>query len=138
MLVVKNPPANAGNIRDPGLIPGSGRSPGGGHSNPLRYSCLENPTNRRAWRATVHRVTKSWTHWSIWARPHIYYLISKNVIVPVVPACKLESTLVAWPFRKNVSEPWSQRLWLFTYLHPHSNLLSYMSENWSVIYDLPS
>ena len=43
VLAVKNPPANAGDIRDMDLIPGSGRSPGGGHGNPLQYSCLENP-----------------------------------------------------------------------------------------------
>ena len=54
--VAKNPPANAG---DGGLIPGSGRSPGGGHGSPLQYPCLENSMHRRAWRATVHRVTKS-------------------------------------------------------------------------------
>ena len=48
-LVVKNLPANAGDIKDVGLIPGSGRSPGGGHGNPLQYSCLENPTNRVWW-----------------------------------------------------------------------------------------
>ena len=60
-LVVKNLPANAGDVRDVGLIPGSGRSPGGGHGNPLQYSCLENPMDREAWWATVHRVTKSWT-----------------------------------------------------------------------------
>ena len=47
-LVVKNPPANAGDIRDVGLIPGSGRSPGGGYGNPLQYSCLENPTDKRS------------------------------------------------------------------------------------------
>ena len=58
-LVVKNQPANAGDIGDPGLIPGSGRSPGGGHGNPLQYSCLENPRDTGAWRATVHRVAKS-------------------------------------------------------------------------------
>ena len=51
----KNPPANAGDIRDVGLIPGSGSSPGGGHGNPLQYSCLENLMDRGAWRATVHR-----------------------------------------------------------------------------------
>ena len=51
-LVVKSPPANAGDIRDMGLIPGSGRCPGGGHGNPLQYSCLENPMNRGAWWAT--------------------------------------------------------------------------------------
>ena len=60
-LVVKNPPANAGNMRDVGSIPGLGRSSGGGHSNPLQYSCLENPMDREAWKAVVHRVTKSWT-----------------------------------------------------------------------------
>ena len=53
-LVVKNPPANAGNVRDEGSIPGSGRSPGGGHSNPLQYSCLETSMDRGAWKATVH------------------------------------------------------------------------------------
>ena len=59
MLVVKNLPANAGDIRDTGLIPGSGRSTGGGHGNPLQYSWLENPMDREAWRAMVHGVTKS-------------------------------------------------------------------------------
>ena len=61
VLVVKNPPANAGNIKDVDLIPRSGRSPGGGHGNPLQYSCLENPMDRGAWRATVYRVAKSQT-----------------------------------------------------------------------------
>ena len=60
-LVVKNPPANAGVVRDADLIPGSGKSPGGGHGNPLQYSCLEHPMDREAWWATVPRVTKSWT-----------------------------------------------------------------------------
>ena len=58
--MVKNPPANSGDTRDVGLIPGLGRSPGGGHSNPLQYSCLENPTDGGAWRATVYRVSNSW------------------------------------------------------------------------------
>ena len=53
--VVKNPPANAGDV---GLIPGSGRSPGEGNGNPLQYSCLGNPMDREAWRATVLGVTK--------------------------------------------------------------------------------
>ena len=61
VLVVKNPSAGAGDIRVSGSIPGWRRSPGGGHSNPLQYSCLENSIDRGAWRATVHRVTKSWT-----------------------------------------------------------------------------
>ena len=61
MLTVKNPPVNAGHIRDAGSVPGWGRSPGGGHGHPLQYSCLENSMDRGAWQATVHRVTKSWT-----------------------------------------------------------------------------
>ena len=60
-LVVKKPPANAGEVGDTGSIPGWGRSPGGGHGNPLQYSCLENPMDRGAWLGTVHRVAKSWT-----------------------------------------------------------------------------
>ena len=58
-LVVKNLPANAGDIRDVGSIPGLGRSPGGGHVNPPQYSCLESPLHRGAWRAIVHGVAKS-------------------------------------------------------------------------------
>ena len=57
--MVKNPPENAGDIRDLGSIPGLGRSPGGGHGNPLQYACLENPMDRGAWESTVHSVTKS-------------------------------------------------------------------------------
>jgi len=57
-LVIKNPPANAGDVRDAGSAPGSGRSPGGGHGNPLQYSCLQNPMDRGAWQATVFRVKK--------------------------------------------------------------------------------
>ena len=61
VLVVKNPPANAGNTRDLGSIPGLGRSPGEGDGNPLQYSCLENCRDRGAWQATVQEVTKSQT-----------------------------------------------------------------------------
>ena len=56
-LGLKNQPANAGDV---GLIPGSGRSPGGGHGHPLQYSCLENPMDTGAWWAAVHRITQSW------------------------------------------------------------------------------
>ena len=61
VLVVKNPPANAGDVRVAGSIPGLGRSPGGGHGNPLQYSCLEKPMDRGAQRAIVHRVAQSQT-----------------------------------------------------------------------------
>ena len=59
--MVKNPPANAVDIRDMDLIPGSGRCPGRGNGNPLQYSCLGNPTDRGAWQATVQGVEKSQT-----------------------------------------------------------------------------
>ena len=58
-LGVKNPPANAGDIRDVSLIPGSGRSPGGGNGTPLQFYCLENPMDRGAWQATAHGVAQS-------------------------------------------------------------------------------
>ena len=57
--VIKTPPANAGDTKDMGSIPGSGRSPGGGSGNPLQYSCLENPMDRGALRTIVHKVTES-------------------------------------------------------------------------------
>ena len=57
--MVKNPPANAEDIRDVSSISGLGRSPGGGHGNPLQYSCLDSPMDRGAWQATVHRLTES-------------------------------------------------------------------------------
>ena len=57
-LVVKNPPAKTGDVRDLGSIPGLGRSPGEGNGNSLQYSCLENPMDRGAWQATVHGITE--------------------------------------------------------------------------------
>ena len=79
--LVKNPPANAGDIRDAGLIPGSGRSPGVGNRNPLQYSCLENSMNRRAWQAMMHGVAKCQpqlsTHTHTHTRTHTHIL---NVI----------------------------------------------------------
>ena len=79
--MVKNPSANVGDLRDVCLIPGLGRSPGGGHNNSLQHSCLENPIDRGAWQATVHgiaeldmteaqrslkSVQKVVTWWSLW------------------------------------------------------------------------
>ena len=58
-LVVKKPPANEGDLRDAALIPGWGRSPGEGNGNPLQCSCLENPTDRGTWQATVHGVARN-------------------------------------------------------------------------------
>ena len=65
VLAVKNPPANAGDARDVGSIPGSGRSPGVGNGTPLQYSCLRNPMDRGAWQATVQGVAKRVGHDSV-------------------------------------------------------------------------
>ena len=89
VLVGKNPPANAGDIRDTGLIPGSGRSPGGVHGNLLQYSCLGNPMNREAWLDTVYAVAKSQT-WLKWLSTHARmnlrkYLKTKHISNSVCP-----------------------------------------------------
>ena len=65
--VVKNPLADAEDVRDVGSVPGLGRSPGVGNGKPLQYSCLDNFVDRDAWQATVHGVTKNWTQLSDWA-----------------------------------------------------------------------
>ena len=64
VLVVKNLPSNAGDVEDVGLIPGSGRSPGGGNGSPLQYSCLENAMDRGSWWAAIHAAAKSHTRLS--------------------------------------------------------------------------
>ena len=80
--VVKNPPANARHLRNGGSVPGLGRTPGEGNSNPLHYSCLENPMDRGAWWVTVHRVTKSQAQLSDWARMHACPWSSRRRITP--------------------------------------------------------
>ena len=60
-VVAKNVPASVGDVRDASSTPGSGRFPGGGHGNPLQYSCLENPMDRGTWWAMVYSITNSWT-----------------------------------------------------------------------------
>ena len=81
VLVVKNLPARAEDTRDAGLILGGEGPPGGGHGNPLQYSCLENPMDRGAWRATVHRVTKNRTRLKrlsthMHARPDLCFVLA--------------------------------------------------------------
>ena len=78
--LVKNLPANTGDTRNAGSIPGLGRSPGGGNGNPLQYSCLGNPTDRGAWRAAVHGVSKSWKQLSDWA--HTCWTDSQGLGIP--------------------------------------------------------
>ena len=89
--VVKSPPASAGDVRDTGSIPGPGRSPGGGHGNPLQEnSCLENPRDRGAWRATAHRVAKSQTRLkrlSTYARCPICHVRKLSYTAPRQDTC---------------------------------------------------
>ena len=84
--LVKNPLVNSGDIKDVGLIPGFGRFPGGGHGNPLQYSCLENPKNRGFWQATVHGVTKSRTwlnqlHYKMEFRNTLTWILRGKMII---------------------------------------------------------
>ena len=89
--VVKNPPVNVEDTRDTGSIPGSGRSSGEGNGNPPQDSCLENPMDRGAWWAIVHRVAKSWT-WLRRLPTPIVQLFSQQVCgvnTPTLAAFKL-------------------------------------------------
>ena len=85
----KNLPANAGEARGLGSVPESGRSPGGGNGNPLRYSCLENSMDRGTWQAAGHAVTKSWTPW--WARMHTVHS-ADHLLLPSPQYCGFCST----------------------------------------------
>ena len=76
-LLVKNPSATGEDIRDAGLIPGLGRSPGGVHGNPCQYSFLENPMDRGAWWAMIHRVTKSQTQQRQLSMPTLNFLVKQ-------------------------------------------------------------
>ena len=78
--MVKNPPANAGDIRAAGLIPGLGRSPGEGNSNPLQYSSLRNPMDRGAWWAIVYGVTKGLTRLSM----HAYRKRTQKRLIEII------------------------------------------------------
>ena len=80
--MVKNPPANSGDAGDVGLNPGSGRSPGVGNGNPLRYSCLENSMERGTWWAAIQGASKTWPQLSNWTHTHtIQY--SSNIFPPL-------------------------------------------------------
>ena len=90
-LALRNPPANAGDIRDAGSIPGLGGSLGGGHGNPLQYSCLENPMDKGAWWA-VHRVAKSWT-WLKWLSTHACHFLLHLTDPGTEPTCLVSPAL---------------------------------------------
>ena len=93
VLLVKNLPANAGDVRDKGSIPGLGRSPGEVHGNPLQYSCLENHMNRGPWWVTVHGVTKSLHNWATSAFILLTYSVSQELELRIIPLAILLSHL---------------------------------------------
>ena len=103
ILSSKNPPASAGDTTDAASIPGPGRYPGGGHGNPLQYSCLENPMDRGAWWATVPGVAKSQTGLSDLTFIHSIAKTTKNLLNKYVFFCKeiLDWTM-GWIFNKNI------------------------------------
>ena len=98
--MAKNPPANAGDIGDTGLTPGSGRSPGEGHGNPLQYSCLENLIDRGAWWAMVYRVAKSRTRLKGLSTAHSKQQITvhllKRLMIPYVLIKYSMSARMVW------------------------------------------
>ena len=96
-LVVKNQPSNAGDVRDSGLIPGSGRTPGGGHGHPLQYSCLDDPMDRGAWRAMVHKVRKSQTQLK-W--------LSTHALLKNTEALSFNSAIAWQSICMNIHNPW--------------------------------
>ena len=84
-LLVKNPPANAGDIRDAGSVPGLGRYPGESHGNSLQYSCLENPMDR-VWQATIHGVAKSWTRLKWHSNHNSFHSVDQETNVSICQA----------------------------------------------------
>ena len=97
---------NAGNLD---LIPDSGRSSGGGNDNPLQYSCLENSTDKEAWRATVHRVAKSWTqlsHWQTHTSQSLSCSCSFSLVAQLCPTLwdPMECSTLGFPVQHQVPE----------------------------------
>ena len=135
VLVVKNPPANAEDIRDPGSIPGWGRSPGGGHGYPLQYSCLENPTDRGTWQATVHGAPKSWTQLSNTLIVSFLAKLSK-FWTSVTPSIKWEWLMLGSTWRVNdiryIKHAWcliGLGWWTFSHIHGNRSSLN----KWSFV-----
>ena len=87
--MVKNLLANVGDKRDAGSITGLRKAPGAGHGNPLQYPCLENPMNRGAWQATVHRVGNSWTQLKQLAHVHTHVLTHTHTHTLILSSLEL-------------------------------------------------
>ena len=97
--MVKTPPAHSGHTGDRASIPGSGRSPGGGHGHPLQYSCLENPMDRGAWQATLHRATEVDTteatqHTHRWQYPPRIWISRVKIVLHAYKWVKFQGSLL--------------------------------------------
>ena len=103
-LVIKNLPANAGDVRDAGSIPELERFPGGGHGNPLQYSCLKNPVDRGAWWATIHRVAKSCIRLQ-WLGAHIHPLLCCSTFFSTHSCLRSFIVKGCWVLLNMFSEP---------------------------------
>ena len=142
MLVVTNPPANAGDIRDVSSTPELGGSPGGGHGNPLQCSCLENPMDRGAWWVEVLRVTKSWT-WLNWLSTHkfchgcsTFMTSSKPNYLPKAPTpniiwLEIASKYAFWTNTNIQSIIACKNYWLLLVLR---SLLQYSAETMTIFF----
>ena len=117
--MVKNPPANAGDTRDVSPIPGLGRSPGGGHGNPLQYSCLENSMDRGTWWVTVHGVKNSGTWLNVFVHAHTHTYTHAHTNDRKGIGCK-NPDMEDW-FLENcrrmalLNWPWKKLQWLLCY-----------------------
>ena len=107
VLVVKNPPADAGDVRHVGSIPGLGRSPGGGHGNPRQYSWLEDPMDRGAQWALVHRVSKDWDPTEATLHSHVHLECIARSWNRCAPCCESRSVVSdsLWPH--GLYSPWN-------------------------------
>ena len=109
--MVNNPLADAGDVTDTGSIPGSERSPGGGHGSPLQYSCLENSMDRGAWQATVHGVAKCWTRLSMHAlnsyniKSTLSFKVNNSVVLSIFMGLIEASSLIPVPFHYPRKKP---------------------------------
>ena len=131
-LVGKNPPANAGDVRDIGSIPGSGRFPRGGHGNPLQFSCLENLMDRGAWRATAHGYAKRWTWLKRLSMHRMHKTFSKQPIKIYSDQRMLGNRLnnLPWSLSKMIIFKFSYFFgWYIT-----SGIFSAFLKNWSTVY----
>ena len=115
--MVKNPPANAGDVRNMGSIPAWGRSPGGGHGNPLQYSCLQNPMDRGAWWAIVHRIAKRQTRLKrLNTHTHTYWEGWNQLLILEDKSNHVESHSFS-KHKNNFQWKYKYKLCTFTYFH---------------------